>query len=190
MTSISDSRNTRFVIISLFLAGVAYWIRLNGVFVFVVITIIYFVTLRKSPNLLRNYGLGVVLFLLVISPVLLERNEEFGDPFYSVYKNTAFSGDTELMYSIQAQRTTYSAFDYIEENGILSFVQTFILQGIYNNLKLISALSFPYLFILIPFGIIFSFIAFNAAPFAAITAASPIFRPSLLAKEDVELERT
>ena len=58
------NRNTSFVIISLFLAGVAYWIRLNGVFVFVVITIIYFVTLRKSPNLLRNYGLGVVLFHL------------------------------------------------------------------------------------------------------------------------------
>jgi len=158
------NRNTSFVIISLFLAGVAYWIRLNGVFVFVVITIIYFVTLRKSPNLLRNYGLGVVLFLLVISPALLERNEEYGDPFYSVYKNTAFSGDTELMYSIQAQRTTYSAFDYIEENGLLSFVQTFILQGFYNSLTVISIQTLPYLFILIPFGILFSFRIFDKNP--------------------------
>ncbi len=118
------NRNTRFVMISLLLAGIAYWIRMNGVFVFIVITIIYFITLRKSPNLFRNYGLGVVLFLLVISPVLIE-------------------------------------LDYIDENGLFSFVQTFILQGIYNNLKLISALSFPYLFILIPFGIIFSFRAFD-----------------------------
>ena len=155
------NKDTRFVIISLFLAGTAYWIRLNGVFVFIVITIIYFVTLRKSPNLFRNYGLGVVLFLLVISPVLLERNEEFGDPFYSVYKNTIFQGSAELIYSENVKNTTYSASDYIEENGIPSFIQTFILQGLYNSLKVISVLSFPYLFILIPFGILFSFRAFD-----------------------------
>ena len=156
------NKNTRFVIISLFLAGIAYWIRINGIFVFIVITIIYFITLRKSPNLFRNYGIGVVLFLLVISPILFERNEEFGDPFYSDYKNTVFAGSPELMVSeVSKKQLTYSALDYIEENGLFSFIQTFILQGFYNSLKLISALSFPYLFILIPFGIIFSFRAFD-----------------------------
>ena len=156
------NKNTRFIIISLFLAGIAYWIRINGIFVFIVITIIYFITLRKSPNLFRNYGIGVVLFLLVISPILFERNEEFGDPFYSDYKNTVFAGSPELMVSeVSKKQLTYSALDYIEENGLFSFIQTFILQGFYNSLKLISALSFPYLFILIPFGIIFSFRAFD-----------------------------
>jgi len=158
------NKDTRFVMISLFLAGIAYWIKINGVFVFIVITIIYFITLRKSPNLFRNYGLGVVLFLLVISPILTERNEEFGDPFYSVYKNTIFYGSPELLMSEITKKTTYSALDYIEENGLFSFVQTFILQGFYNGLKVISALSFPYLFILIPFGIIFSFRAFDQKP--------------------------
>ena len=158
------NENTRFVVISLFLAGIAYWIRINGVFVFIVITVIYFVTLRKSPNLLRNYGLGVVLFLLVISPVLLERNAEFGDPFYSLYKNTMFAGSPELLYSGLDQKTTYSALDYIEENGLFSFVQTFILQGFYNSLQVISVQSFPYLFILIPFGILFSFRVFDQNP--------------------------
>ena len=158
------NKNTRFVMISLLLAGIAYWIRMNGVFVFIVITIIYFITLRKSPNLFRNYGLGVVLFLLVISPVLIERNEEFGDPFYSEYRKIIFAGSPELMVSEGSKQTTNSALDYIDENGLFSFVQTFILQGIYNSLKLISALSFPYLFILIPFGIIFSFRAFDQKP--------------------------
>ena len=158
------NKNTRFVIISLFLAGIAYWIRINGVFVFIVITVIYFVTLRKSPNLFRNYGLGVVLFLLVISPVLSERNEEFGDPFYTDYNKVMFTESPELLISEISKKSTHSAFDYIEENGLFSFVQTFILQGFYNDLKLLSALSFPYLFILIPFGIIFSFRAFDQKP--------------------------
>ena len=158
------NKNTRFVIIALFLAGITYWIRINGVFVFIVITVIYFVTLRKSPNLFRNYGLGVVLFLLVISPVLSERNEEFGDPFYSVYSKVIFAGSPELLISEISKKTTHSTLDYIDENGLFLFVQTFILQGFYNDLKLLSALSFPYLFILIPFGIIFSFRAFDQKP--------------------------
>ena len=158
------NKNTRFVLISLFLAGIAYWIRINGVFVLIVITIIYFITLRKSPNLFRNYGLGVVLFLLVISPVLIERNEEFGDPFYSDYKNIIFAGSPELMISEVTKKTTNSPFDYIEENGLPSFIQTFILQGFYNSFQTISVLSFPFLFVLIPFGIIFSFRAFDQNP--------------------------
>ena len=158
------NKNTRFILISLFLAGIAYWIRINGVFVFIVITIVYFVTLRGSPNLFRNYGLGVVLFLLVISPVLLERNEEFGDPFYSDYKNIIFAGSPELFYSEIYTKTTNSPFDYIEENGLSSFIQTFILQGFYNSFQIISVLSFPFLFILIPFGIMFSFRAIDQNP--------------------------
>ena len=158
------NKNTRFVLISLFLAGIAYWIRINGVFVFIVITIVYFVTLRGSPNLFRNYGLGVVLFLLVISPVLLERNEEFGDPFYSDYKNIIFAGSSELFYSEIYTKTTNSPFDYIEENGLPSFIQTFILQGFYNSFQIITVLSFPFLFVLIPFGIMFSFRAIDQNP--------------------------
>ena len=162
------NKNTIFILISLFLAGIAYWIRINGVFVFIVITIIYFATLRGSPNLFRNYGLGVVLFLLVISPVLLERNEEFGDPFYSEFKGIIFAGSPELFFSeihdIVATEKTYSPFDYIEENGLPSFIQTFILQGLYNSLQVVSSLTFPFLFILIPFGIIFSFRAFDQNP--------------------------
>jgi len=162
------NRNTRFILMSLFLAGIAYWIRINGVFVFIVITIIYFITLRGSPNLFRNYGLGVVLFLLVISPVLLERNEEFGDPFYSEFKGIIFAGSPELFFSeihdIVATEKTYSPFGYIEENGLPSFIQTFILQGFYNSLQAVSSLAFPFLFILIPFGIIFSFRAFDQNP--------------------------
>ena len=75
-----------------------------------------------------------------------------------------FAGSPELLYSGLDQKTTYSALDYIEENGLFSFVQTFILQGFYNSLQVISVQSFPYLFILIPFGILFSFRVFDQKP--------------------------
>ena len=155
------NQNTRFVIISLIMAGIVYWIRINGFWVFVVISIIYFLTQKKSRKFLANYGIAVAVFLLVISPVLIERNEEFGDPFYSVYKDTIFAGSYELMLKAQVDNEKISAFDYIENYGILSFVNNYILIGIYNTLVVTARLTLPYLFILIPFGILFSFRAFD-----------------------------
>ena len=79
------NQNTRLFLISSILAGVAYWIKINGLWVFIVISIIYFVIKKKSWKLVATYGIGLGIFLLIISPVLYERNNEFGDPFYSVY---------------------------------------------------------------------------------------------------------
>ena len=109
------NQNTRFVIISLIMAGIVYWIRINGFWVFVVISIIYFLTQKKSRKFLANYGIAVAVFLLVITPVLIERNEEFGDPFYSVYNDTIFAGSYELMLKAQVDNEKISAFDYIEK---------------------------------------------------------------------------
>ena len=155
------NQNTRFIIISLIMAGIVYWIRINGFWVFVVISIIYFLTQKKSRKFLANYGIAIAVFLLVITPVLIERNEEFGDPFYSVYKDTIFAGSYELMLKAQVDNEKISAFDYIENYGILSFVNNYILIGIYNTLAVTAKLTLPYLFILIPFGILFSFRAFD-----------------------------
>ena len=143
------------------MAGIAYWIRINGFWVFVVISIIYFLTQKKSWKFLANYGVAVAVFLLVISPVLIERNEEFGDPFYSPFKDAFFAGSLESMLIAIETSEKISAFDYIENNGIFSFVHTYILLGLYNTLFVTSGLTLPYLFILIPFGILFSFRAFN-----------------------------
>jgi len=155
------NKNTRTVILSLALAGIAYWIRLNGFFAFIVITVIYFITLGKTKHAIRNYLIGLSIFLIIIAPVLLDRNDQFGDPFYSIYSGTIFSGDYNLLLSEIGENENYSAFGYIEENGALAFFDTFIINGIINELHLLSVLSFPYLFILIPFGILFSFRAFD-----------------------------
>ena len=158
------NQNTRFIILSLIMAGIAYWIRINGFWVFVTISIIYFATQRKSRRFLTNYGIGLAVFLLIISPVLIERNEEFGDPFYSAFKDTDFAGSYELMLKAIEDNEKISASDYIENNGIFSFVNNYILVGLYNTLSATSSLTFPYLFILIPFGIWFSFRAFDQKP--------------------------
>jgi len=155
------NKSSKFVIPSLILAGVAWWIRINGLSVFIIITIIYFITLRKSPKVFRNYSIGFVLFLILMSPMLLQKYEQFGDPFYSSYNDIIFVGSYEKLLDEDTKNVSSTAIDYIEKNGLYLFFENFIFGGLYNILWLLSRISFPYLFILIPFGIIFSFRSFD-----------------------------
>ena len=159
------NKNTKFIIPSLLLVGILWWIKLNEIFPLIILIIIYFVTKRNSPNLYRNLFIGILIFLAVISPMLYDRYEQFGDPFFYSYTPYIFTGSWEKIISIEVghgqENQATTAFDFIDENGLLSFFQTFFLNGIYNVLSTLLKISFPYLFILIPFGILFSFRAFD-----------------------------
>ena len=155
------NKNTKFIIPSLLLVGAVWWIRFNGIIFLAVLLIIYFATKRNSPNFYRNLFLAILIFLALVSPMLSQRSDQFGDPTYFAYSQYIFTGSFEKAISIEYENTVTSAVDYIDENGFFSFIQTFIINGIYNILYVIWKISFPYLFILLPFGIIFSFKAFD-----------------------------
>ena len=152
---------SKFIIPALAFVGFSYWIRLNGIIFFLIISLTYILTFKKSRIFLRNYGIGLVIFLIIISPILLQKYEQFGDPFYSSYQDKMFSNNYEELISNLSSNTEASASSYIENNGILDFMYTFFISGIFNSMIMLSKLSFPYLFILIPFGILFSFRAFD-----------------------------
>ena len=153
--------NSKFIILSLIFAGLAYWIRLNGIVIFFIISITYLLTFKKSQIYLRNYGIALFFFILLLSPMLMQKYEQYDDPFYSSYQGTIFSKNYEDLISNIDTKTQTSASNYIESEGILNFINNFIFSGIINSLSILSHLSFPYLFILIPFGIFFSFRAFD-----------------------------
>jgi hypothetical protein len=155
------NQNSRYFIIAAIFAGIAYWVRINGIWVLIALSAAFFITQKKSKKLFLYYVSGLALFLLIISPILVERNDEFGDPFYSVYKDTIWAGSYQSMISAIEHKEKISVFDYIGNNGVESFFYVYVLTGIYNTLSTIWGLSFPYLFILIPFGILFSFRSFD-----------------------------
>ena len=152
---------SKFIIPALAFVGFSYWIRLNGIIFFLIISLTYILTFKKSRTFLKNYGIGLVLLLIIISPIFLQKYEQFGDPFYSSYQDTMFSKNYEEHITNVSLKTKTSASLYIENNGILDFMYTFFISGIFNSMIMLSKLSFPYIFILIPFGILFSFRAFD-----------------------------
>ncbi len=155
------NKNTKFIIPSLLLVGVIWWTRFNGITFFIILIIIFFITKRNSPNFYRNLSIGILLFLIIVAPMLYQRAVQFDDPLYFYYSQYLFSGSWENAISIEYANTQSSAQKYIDENGIASFLKIYVIDGLYNTLSALWTITFPYLFILVPFGIIFSFRAFD-----------------------------
>ena len=156
--------NYKFTILSFVLAGLLWWTRWSGAVMIIVLTIIFFALYyQKSYKIFVKYGICIVAFLIVVSPILEQRNSFYNDPLYFSMNSNFFTGDFGAHQNDMVNKVseTYSANDYITDNGYTEFFDRFIITGISNFLKQMFKISFPYMIILIPFGILFSFRAFD-----------------------------
>ena len=51
---------------------------------------------------------------------------------YFSYSNSVFSGSYEEMISIQSKNNSTDTIGFIQENGILKFIDTFFVNGLFN----------------------------------------------------------
>ena len=151
-------KKPKYIFLSFILSGIFWWMRLEGFYLFIIISIIYLLSFRKSRNLIRNYGICIAIFLIIVSPMFVQRDMQYGDPFYIWWGETLF---TENYATVQTSPDDASLFDYVEEHGALSFIDKFVIKGISNLSNGLTYISYPYLFILLPFAILFSLRAFD-----------------------------
>ena len=155
------SKNTKSFYIAFLLVGILWWIKFNGIVMLPIISIIFFLNLRKNPNLIPKFLLGLGIFLVIVSPMLLERYDQYGDPFYFSQSSTLYMGEQVTIVAENTEHVNYSASDYIDDFGIFEFVKKFIFGGMYNLIEQIIRLSFPYLIFLFPIGMFFSLRPFD-----------------------------
>ena len=151
-------KKPKFIFLAFILSGIFWWIRIEGFYLFIIISIIYLLNFRKSRNFIRNYGICIAIFLIIVSPMFLQRDMQYGDPFYIWYGEHFF---TENYANLQTSPNDASSFSYVEEHGIFSFIDKFVIKGVSNLSNALASISYPYLFILLPFGILFSLRAFD-----------------------------
>jgi hypothetical protein len=154
------SNHAKMIIPALMTSSIIWWTRVNGLVIILLTTIVFFIVHKRNPKNIKFYLLGLALFFLIISPMLIQRDSQFGDPLYFWYNDKIFLDSYDELVSDNFNRDG-SALNYIEKNGIFSFTERFIFQGIGNSIEILFKLSLPYLIILIPFGILFSFRAFD-----------------------------
>ena len=142
----------KFSYISFIFAGFVWWIRIEGFIIFIAISIIFLFNFKKTSWHIPKYGLCILVFLIVISPILIIRADQYGDPFYFYYNEN-------LYYTTSTSESLAPKF--IDEKIPIELIPQFILAGFYNILYLFSRILFPYLIVLLPFGIFFSLHTIN-----------------------------
>ena len=155
------NKNSNYSFLSFLTIGLLWWVRWQGIIMLLVASIIFFRNFKKTPKLLLKYFACLAVCLIVVSPMLLERYDQFGDPFYFSQSLRLFTGEYASILAVNMLDFEYSAFDYIGDHGFGKFIENFVLMGIYNLFLVLFKMSFPYLIIFLPFGIIFSLRAFD-----------------------------
>ncbi len=158
------SKNPKSFYIAFLLVGMLWWIKFNGIVMLPVISLLFFLNLRKTPSLIPKFLLGLGIFFVIISPMLLQRYDLYGDPLYFSQSSTLYMGEQVAIVAENTVHTNYFANDYIDDFGIFEFVKKFIFGGMYNLIEQISRLSFPYLIFLFPIGMFFSLRPFDQNP--------------------------
>ena len=146
--------------LSFLLAGIVWWVRFNGLVMVMILSIVFFVVYKPSSKNFLKYLVCIGLFLIIVSPILIQRYDQFGDPLYFAVSDNHFIGDAYSNYAINTKDIEYSASDYIQDNGVISFVERFGLTGLHIMALDMFKMLFPYLIFLLPFGVLFSIRSF------------------------------
>ena len=154
-------KNSNYSYLSFLTIGLLWWIKWQGIIMLLVASIIFFRNFKITPRLLLKYFVCLAICLIVVSPMLVQRYDQFGDPLYFSQSLRLFTGEYASILAVNMLDVEYSAFDYISDHGFGKFLENFVLMGIYNLFLVLFKMSFPYLIIFLPFGIIFSLRAFD-----------------------------
>ena len=142
---------TKYLCLAFIFSGFCWWVKLDAIYPIIAIILIYFVVHRTKSNSLRNFSLCVVFLLIILSPLFIQRYVQFDDPFYVWYSGNIFADNyTELMTAENS-----GVINLVENNGILGLIDR-LANGLANLFNILFRILYPYLFILIPFGVLFS----------------------------------
>ena len=145
------SDKTKYHYIAFIFTGFCWWVRLEAIYPVIAIIFIYFIAHRTKSNYLRKFFLCMIFLLIIISPLFVQRYLQFDDPFYVWYSGTILSDDYAELLTTENKGIT----DFVEKHGILGLMDR-LATGLMNLFNILIRISFPYLFILIPLGILFS----------------------------------
>ena len=155
------NKNSNYSYLSFLTIGLLWWIRWNGIVMLLIASIIFFTNFKRTPKLFLKYFACLAICLIVVSPMLIERNDQYGSPLFFSQNQRVFLGESVALVADNMVDVDYSAFDYIDEHGFGKFIEKFVFTGIHNLFFTLFKMSLPYLIFFLPFGIVFSLRSFD-----------------------------
>lgn len=134
---LSLSRNTKVIYASFALAALSALTRYEGMLVFLVLTVIFFVNYRKEKKVFFKYAIAVVIFVLVLSPMVYWRQE-----------NTGQDGVTSHL--IAGAKAGFQLTENEENQTMALFL--FVVKGLENLIKYLGWVMIPIFVFFAPLG--------------------------------------
>ena len=139
------NKNSNYSYLSFLTIGLLWWIRWNGIVMLLITSIIFFTNFKRTPKLFLKYFACLAICLIVVSPMLIERNDQYGSPLFFSQNEHMFTGDYATIVADNMMGVEYSAFNYVDDHGFGKFIEKFVFLGIYNLLFTLFKMSLPYL---------------------------------------------
>ena len=114
--------NKKIVYLSFLMAGISTCFRPEGLFLFFGITIMFFVRFRKNKLVFPKYLIGLIIFLLVITPIGLHQMEVgmyepvILKPYIAI--NSLLESNDSINENIETQ-------DILKQNSIGMLIENF-----------------------------------------------------------------
>jgi len=137
------SSRKEIIYLSFGIASLATQVRYEGMMLFFLISILYFVKYRKDKKNLVKYGIALSMFILVMIPMAYTRTITTGDDGII----DSISGGVEV-YGIEATSNHEN-----QTIGIFSYIFT----GFQDLIKYLGWIMIPYFVFLVPFGLFLIF---------------------------------
>ncbi len=125
-------------------AGLAYWVRPNGVFILPVILISYWLWERKKGKRCLAYiAAAIAVFWAIATPFLLQRAVWFGSAFYYGENSKYFSDTYTDAWGSAVPAVPFGT--YISTHTVTDYADKFALGGLVLLLTTIFLNTLPYL---------------------------------------------
>ena len=136
--------NSKFIYLTFVLIALSSIVRYEGLLMIIPVSIIYFIRFRSNKKLIRNFLVGVILFLIVLSPIIALRTNANGMDGLSSHIFPSYIS-AELIEK-PSNKLNDSNFN---ENFLLDFGS----KSIFNTLKYIVWVCVPLFVIFLPIGL-------------------------------------
>ena len=112
------NQNSKLFYLSFLFTGLLVWVRLPGAIMLLAISIIFFYHSKLSSKTFVKFILGLSIFFLILTPILVNRYDTYGDPLYFELGTSLFTGEFGTLQSVNTHDLEYSAIDYNDDHSV------------------------------------------------------------------------
>ena len=136
--------NSRFILLTFVLIALSSIVRYEGLLMIIPISIIYFIRFKPNKKLVRNFLIGIILFLILLAPIIVLRMDANGMDGLSSHIFPSY---------ISAELIEDSGNKLVDVDSNDNFLLDFGKKSIFNTLKYIVWVCVPLFVVLLPIGL-------------------------------------